>query len=296
MSESLLPVDPKKTSREVCAAVDLGEEAEELLADDQTPDEFFEALRENKHFFDAIRVLATVLHPLLAVEWACNCVRTSKAIEDDEAQGKLLEVAEAWVKNPSEANRGKTAIAAEESEYKTAASWANAAAAWSGGSLMPPDLPPVPPGEDLTPKAVSGAISMVAVENTAQIEKRAAEMIEIGLEFAKVPRPSEPINIDGPEPPDAETTNDDEKKPLKMKSLRPEYTKTPAPDPAAMPPPPQPLPLKPRPASTPATLRPARPSRPPAAPPPSRPSTPPPPSSPWGKPPADDGGWNPKPL
>ena len=43
------------------------------------------------------------------------------------------------------------------------ARWAATAAAWSGGSLAPPEAPVVPPGETLTAQAVAGAVLLAAV-------------------------------------------------------------------------------------------------------------------------------------
>ena len=189
MPDSLLPIDPKTLATDLCENIDLGEEAEELLKNGQTADEFFVLLQKNKLFFDAIRILANVLHKLYAIEWACASVRWGMTDKSDPDEEKLVAIAEKWLEERTEANRRAAMVAAEENEYELPASWASAAVGWSCGSLAAPELPVVPPGDDLTAKAAGGAVSMVAVQNSGQIQKRAAALLEIGLEFAARPIP-----------------------------------------------------------------------------------------------------------
>lgn len=189
MPDTLLPIDPKTLATDLCENIDLGEEAEELLKNGQTADEFFILLRKNKLYFDAIRILANVLHKRYAIEWACASVRWGLTDKSKPEEEELVTIAEKWLEDSTEANRRTAMKAAEENEYELPAAWTCAAVAWSGGSLGPPDVPPVPPGDDLTPRAAGGAVSMTAVQNTAQIEKRATALLEIGMEFAARPIP-----------------------------------------------------------------------------------------------------------
>lgn len=265
MPDSLLPIEPKTLATDMCENIDLGEEAEELLKNGQTADEFFVLLRKNKLFFDAIRILAVVLHKLYAIEWACASVRwglTDKSHPDEE---KLVVIAEKWLEEHTDANRRAAMLAAEENEYELPAAWASAAVGWSGGSLAPPDLPVVPPGDDLTSKAVGGAVSMVAVQNSAQIEKRAAALLEIGMEFAARPVPE----------------------PLEDETFKAEPAKAASPTPEAKPLPTTPPPAPPATTPTPTPVI----SPPPGefAPAPARPPRRPPP-------PDEGGGWVTKPL
>ena len=68
---------------------------------------------------------------------------------------------------------GVSVRAAEAAELKTAAGCAGLAAFFSGGSMAPSNAAPVPPGEYLTAKAVSGAVicAAVAVEPEKAPEK-----------------------------------------------------------------------------------------------------------------------------
>jgi hypothetical protein len=55
--------------------------------------------------------------------------------------------------------------AAAAVENDAPAHWAALAAAWTGGSLAPPDAPVVPPGETLPAQAAVGAVLLAAVKN-----------------------------------------------------------------------------------------------------------------------------------
>ena len=153
----------------------------------------------------------------------------------------------------------------------------------------------VEPGPDLAPKAAASAIFLVIMEHWGDKDQEADELLQLGVDIAKLPPPADPINYEFMEEEEEEEEPEDEDKDKddapKIKSLRPEYTKAAAPEPAAPVAPVAPMPVKPRPAPTPASRRPTRPSRP------SAPPSPPPADSPWGTPPKDDGGgWTPKPL
>jgi hypothetical protein len=74
--------------------------------------------------------------------------------------------------------------AAEAAEFGTAAGCAGLAAFFSGESLAPPDLPPVPPGEYLPAKAVSGAVLCAAMggepkETPERFQTFVAQAIEV---------------------------------------------------------------------------------------------------------------------
>jgi len=61
-----------------------------------------------------------------------------------------------------EEDRRAAGATAEATEFNGPPSWAALAAFWSGGSLAPPELPEVPPGEALTAQAITGALMMAA--------------------------------------------------------------------------------------------------------------------------------------
>jgi hypothetical protein len=98
-----------------------------------------------------------------AVWWACLCAREGCGADLAPAAGAAVLASERWVAEPIEENRRAAMAAAEAATFGTPAGCAALAAFLSGGSLGPPNVEPIPPGEDLTARAVAGAILLAAV-------------------------------------------------------------------------------------------------------------------------------------
>ncbi|WP_119459027.1 DUF6931 family protein [Rhodospirillaceae bacterium SYSU D60014] len=166
-------------AEEICRQVHLGEEAQALLSDGMTPADFLTLLTKQEHYADAARFLAHALPKREAVWWACLCARASLTADAKPALLEALKAAEAWVYKPVEENRRAAMARAEAVGFESPSSWAAVAAFWSGGSMAPPDVPPVPPGEALTGVAVAGAVILAAVQTEPE---RAAERYRLFLE------------------------------------------------------------------------------------------------------------------
>ena len=144
-------------------AAELAEEAMALVSPDVHPLDFVALLMEKKLYPDAVRFVAHALPKREAVWWAWVCARRSAGEQPPSKIKAALDATERWVAQPTEENRRSAMAAAEKAELGTAAGCAGLAAFFSGGSLAPPEAPPVPPGEFLTAKAVSGAVIFAAV-------------------------------------------------------------------------------------------------------------------------------------
>ncbi|MFC1751393.1 DUF6931 family protein, partial [Pseudomonadota bacterium] len=60
------------------------------------------------------------------------------------------------------------------------------AAFWSAGSMSPPEAPVVPPGPDLTAKAVTGAVLLAAsVAEPEKLDEVYVRLLGIGLDIAQ---------------------------------------------------------------------------------------------------------------
>jgi hypothetical protein len=112
---------------------------------------------------DAVRFLAHLLPKREAVWWACLCAREGCGADLPPSAEKALLAAERWVAEPIEENRRAAMAAAETATLGTPAGCAALAAFLSGGSLGPPNVQAIPPGEGLTARAVAGAILLAAV-------------------------------------------------------------------------------------------------------------------------------------
>jgi len=134
-----------------------------LVRPDLKPLDFVALLMEKALYPDAVRFIAHALPKREAVWWGWVCARRAAGDNPLPKIKASLEATEKWIAQPSEDNRRIAMAAAQKAELGTAAGCAGLAAFFSGGSLAPPEAPPVPPGEFLTAKAVSGAVIFAAV-------------------------------------------------------------------------------------------------------------------------------------
>jgi hypothetical protein len=174
-----------KTAAEVCQRFAAGEGAKKLLRDGAAPRAFLDALVGAGEFPDAARFLAHALPKREAVWWACQCVRQAGAPDAPPPVKAALEAAERWAADPSEENRRQAQAAAEAAELKTPAGCAAMAAFMSGGSLAPPNVPAVPPGEHLTAHFVAGAVMLAAVQAAPEkAPEKYRKFLALGVDVA----------------------------------------------------------------------------------------------------------------
>jgi len=111
---------------------------------------------------EAITFAAHALTRRYSVWWGHECLRHLSG-QLNEADRTMLAHAARWVGDPAESNRIAAQTAAMSAPAKTPGVWIALGAAWSGGSLGPPDLPAVPPSPVLTGRAVNaGVLSVLA--------------------------------------------------------------------------------------------------------------------------------------
>jgi hypothetical protein len=173
------------TAEEVCGRFAMGEPSRALLRPGQAPGPFLDALIEAQEFPDAVRFLAHALPKREAVWWAVLCAREAAGDDPPAPVAAALRAAEAWVVDPSEENRRASWSAAEAAGLEAPAGCAAASAFWSGGSLAPPDVPAVPPGEHLTAHGVAGAVMLAAVSRKPEkAPDTLRASLRVGIEIA----------------------------------------------------------------------------------------------------------------
>jgi Family of unknown function (DUF6931) len=183
--QSLTKVTAPRAS-EVCALAAAGGIALEA-PEGQTPAQFLAALVAADSLTEAVQFLAFALPARESVWWACTCVRAQQAAGAELAPPMLaaLEAAEAWVKEPSDENRRSAMERAQATAMDAAAAWAAIAAFWSGGSMAPKDLPEVPPPPHLLGVAVSGAVTLAAVQpDPQQADEKRQRFVAAGVDIA----------------------------------------------------------------------------------------------------------------
>ncbi|MEO0829914.1 MAG: hypothetical protein AAFY03_05585 [Pseudomonadota bacterium] len=187
------PVQPGTRSNfRFTHAAELFEEIPEIAEDvtarpeGHTCDEFIRALVGSRTPEEAITFSAFVLPRRFAVWWGHECLKQIESTLDPHDL-RMLELAAEWVGDPEEESRYAALDAAMESDAKTPGVWIAFGAGWSGGSMVGPELPPVPPAPHLTARAVNaGVLSVLArvdvSERIEQLDRFARMAIRIGTE------------------------------------------------------------------------------------------------------------------
>lgn len=182
----LSPTPTGRGARELCAIAEVDDAATALLADgDPPPRAFLALLVERELFGDAIRFVAHALPRREAVWWAWVCARKVAGAQPAPPIKAALDATERWIVQPTEENRRSAMACGEAADFSTPAGCAALAAFMSGGSLAPPNVEPVPPGEFLTAKAVAGSVTMAAVASEPErAPEKFQEFIRLGIEVA----------------------------------------------------------------------------------------------------------------
>lgn len=181
------PSPPAKATRlasEVARPLKLSNRALQLLTPSATPRQFFESLVSASLPDDAIRFLAAALPRREAIGWGLLCLKELIPKPLGAAGEKAIVAVEAWLKSPTETNRQAAGMAADAAGYDTAAGNLAAAVFWSGGSLTPPHLPPVPPRDDLTGTAVVGALMLASGIAASGPDPAKASCVALGAQVA----------------------------------------------------------------------------------------------------------------
>jgi hypothetical protein len=182
-----------KTAGEVCGLYKPGEKTVSLLGDGgMAPHAFLDALLAAGEEAEARRFLAHALAKREAVWWALQAVEPVLNPAPPAPHAEALATAKRWVTEPTESHRRQAWSAAEAAGFDNPAGMIALAVFFSGGSLSPPDLPPVPPAGHLTGDTVANALTLAGVltEPVKAPEKHAA-FLAVGLDVAsgKLPCP-----------------------------------------------------------------------------------------------------------
>jgi predicted component of type VI protein secretion system len=171
-----------------CQGLEWSEAAQQLLQEGLAAVAYLDLLIAAELLPDAVRFLAAWLPKPTAVAWASRCVRSVLGQSLQPADQAALDAAEAWAAEPDEPKRRAAEAAAEECQYTGPAACVALAAFWSGGSLAPDNLPPVPPPETATAKAISGAVQMAAPHGEpTQAPQRYREFLAVGRQLKTGP-------------------------------------------------------------------------------------------------------------
>jgi hypothetical protein len=171
---------------EICARFELDDAARPLLHDGMGSREFIEALLANNLCVAGIDFLARALPARKAVWWGCLCLQHACGSDLGPADKAAATAAVLWVLQPTEENRAAAKVPAEKAGHASPAGALAKAANWTGGSLGPPDMPPVPPGPFMPAMAVATGVKFAAVKvEPAKIAGTQRLFVELGIGLAE---------------------------------------------------------------------------------------------------------------
>ncbi len=152
----------KVTTAEACRGVELAPAAAAIVNAHPVPPACLEALVAAGLVTAAVRVLAAVLPARAAVWWMCDVLQQSPA---SELQSDLLKQIEAWIVEPTEAQRRQIETVVQTADRQSPLTWLGWAVFWSGPSLAPAAVDAVPPPGHLVGTAVATAAMLLAGKN-----------------------------------------------------------------------------------------------------------------------------------
>ncbi|HWE00171.1 MAG TPA: hypothetical protein VG345_14065 [Bryobacteraceae bacterium] len=169
------PKPQLQPAAELVTAAELSDDAKSKLRPDATPSGFMRELVSAGLLADAVKYLAQAIGPARAIAWALACLKELRAERFPES-APALAAFDAWASDPSDANRRAAAEVAGKGPERSL----GLAIFFSGGSIAPPDVNPVPPPPHLAEKLAAGAIMLAVVgeqpENAADRYRRCIEI------------------------------------------------------------------------------------------------------------------------
>jgi hypothetical protein len=153
----------------------------DLRPTEEPPLDFARKLLARAHRFDAIVYTACLLPRREGVWWGCQCVRALRGTVVDDA----LLAAEAWVREPEEAQRRAALEIAASGDTGVATTWLAFAAGHSGGSVTAEGSLPVRASPDATAINLKAAVILAIVERPmTETSGWIKACVEAGLRFA----------------------------------------------------------------------------------------------------------------
>ena len=162
-------------ARQIAEAMEV--EPAALPEDGIDPRSFYQSLKDKGELDRAVRYLGHALPRFEAVAWAAHCVRSVPRDQPHALDRQALDRTLQWLDEPTDDYRRAAQQAGQSASKGSPEGLLAMAAFMSGGSISPPDLPPVNP-----PQEVCGRIASAAVLIAAHRSKEPAAAIAAALE------------------------------------------------------------------------------------------------------------------
>jgi hypothetical protein len=174
------------TAAEICSRVYLDKAALDLLRPGMSPRAFLDALVEKGLYLAGIDFMANLLPPREAIWWGCLCLHHTCGSKLEPWERRAYRLTVQWVLQPTDANRAATKQPAEVLGPASAAGCLAAAANQTGGSIGPPDGPPIPPSPLAPNRAVAIAVKVASTKvEAAEIKPTQRSLIGLGMAVAE---------------------------------------------------------------------------------------------------------------
>ena len=136
---------------------------------------------------ESVKFLTQALPKRDAIAWTLQCLENGSPFEASSKTHAAIQATRAWLENSTEDHRRAAHVAAEAAGLGTPAGCLALAVFFSGGSLGPKHLEhPISPPDDLTGKALAGALLLAAVGNEPEnAASRLSAFVESGLALAR---------------------------------------------------------------------------------------------------------------
>ena len=182
-----LPKITFQNAADVWKRYDPEEEAIGCQREGMNPETYLEALAAAELWTEAVKFLTQALPKREAIAWAYQCVRSVAGPELSLPTQATLQAVEEWLADSTDARRRAAHSAAKTVGFDTPAGCVALGVFFSGGSLGPPSLDhAIPPANDLTGKALAGALLIAAVITEPEnAPLKLQSFIEQGLQFAR---------------------------------------------------------------------------------------------------------------
>lgn len=186
MSELPLINSTGATAGEICARLHVAREPLELLRPAMSPHEFIDALVEKEQYLAGIDFIAHALQPRAAIWWGCLCLQYTCGDKLAPWERTALRTAVQWVLNPDEANRAAAKRPADALGLSSPAGALAAAANQTGGSVAPPNAPPISPSPFASARAVAIAVKVASTKvDPARIKPTQRSFTQLGVAVAE---------------------------------------------------------------------------------------------------------------
>ena len=167
----------------------LSDDAKAASASAADGDALLAALLDGGHVVDAVRLVASALPPREGVWWAwAAATHAARLTSGDVAPPPVqqaLAATERWIAAPDEATRRAAWQCAQDAGMDTPAGSAAGAAFFTGGSIAPPDITPIPPPAGIHATMAFAAVIGSSAADTEHFESLARAFVAQGVEVIR---------------------------------------------------------------------------------------------------------------